>query len=194
MHPTRPYFVTVGELNRNKRPTDIVTALAKMVDREPALLFLGDGPERATVQRLAAELGVADRVILPARWFPDVRPFVAGAIALVHASKREGLPRSIMEALCLETPVIASAARGSRELVGSDRGQAVPIGDTAQLAAAMDWFARHPDDRGAMGKRGRELMVERYDLERIIGEHEQLYCDLLADGRASEDLVGAADG
>ena len=170
MDPQRPYFVTVGELNDNKRPTDVVRALAQMDDRRPALLFLGSGARQSLVTELAEELGLADRVTIAQ--VSDVRPLVTPAIALVQASKREGLPRSIMEALALEVPVIASAARGSRELVGEDRGVVVPIGATRAMAAAMDRLARSPEERSAMGDRGRRLMVERYDLKPLIEEHE----------------------
>jgi glycosyltransferase involved in cell wall biosynthesis len=177
MDPDRPYFVTVGELNRNKRPTDVVRALSQMRERAPALLFLGSGGERSAVTELAASLGVADRVVISQ--VSDVRPLVAPAIALVQASKREGLPRSIMEALSLGVPVITSAARGSRELVGNDRGQVVPIGAIQEMAAAMDYLVQNPTQASAMGARGRRLMVERYDLQQLIKDHERLYEELL---------------
>jgi len=175
----QPYFVSVGELNRNKRPTDIVRALAQMREHEPAVLFLGLGPERSRVEQLARGLGVADRILVPGMFVSDVRPLVAPAVALVQASKREGLPRSIMEALSLEVPVIASAARGCDELVDRDRGQLVPIGGTEQMAEAMDRLYRRPTERIEMGRRGRALMIERYGLEHIIGEHEVIYGELL---------------
>ena len=186
--PERPYFVTVGELNRNKRPTDVVRALSQMHDRTPALLFLGSGVERSAVTELAAQLGVADRVAISN--VSDVRPLIAPAIALVQASKREGLPRSIMEALSLEVPVIASAARGSRELVGDDRGVMVPIGAVGEMAAAMDRLAQDPMERSAMGERGRRLMIQRYDLQQLIKDHERLYDELLTHGRAMKQTGG----
>jgi glycosyltransferase involved in cell wall biosynthesis len=179
LEPGRPFFVSVGELNRNKRPTDVVKALARMRASEPAVIFLGVGPERERILRLARDLGVADRVIAPGTFIPDIRPIVAPALALVQASKREGLPRSIMEALSLEVPVITSAARGCGELVDDDRGRVVPIGGTAAMAAAMDELYRDPAGRIEMGKHGRRLMVERYSLDRIIEEHERIYADLL---------------
>ena len=86
-----------------------------------------------------------------------------------------------MEAFSLEVPVITSAARGSRELVESDRGHVVPIGATAEMAAAMDRLYRSPADRLDMGRRGRQLMVESYGLDRITEEHERLYGGLLGD-------------
>ena len=194
MDADRPYFVIVGELSRRKRPTDVVRALAQMRERDPALLFLGDGSERARLSELAAELGVADRVVLSPSWVPDVRQFIAPAIALVQASRQEGLPRSIMEALSLEVPVITSAARGCPELVGSDRGSVVPIGAPAQLAAAMDRLAQSPEDRLAMGRRGRNLMVERYDLQLLIKDHVRLYDELLTSGRAIKQSRGTDRG
>ena len=180
----RPFFVSVGELNRNKRPADIVRALAAMRDPEPCLLFLGVGPERERVEQLAHELGVASRVVVPGTFVPDIRPLVAPAIALVQASQREGLPRSIMEALSLEVPVVTSAARGCYELVGTDRGFVVPIGATSEMAAAMDQLASDARGRGEMGKRGRKQMLERYELRYIIDEHQRLYDELLDERRA----------
>jgi glycosyltransferase involved in cell wall biosynthesis len=183
MDPDRPYFVMAGEFSRRKRPTDILIALSQMRDHEPALLFLGDGPRRVEMGRLAADLGIADRVVVSESFVPDIRPYVANAMALILASDREGLPRTIMEALSMEVPVITSAARGCGELVGDDRGQVVPIGAPMDMAAAMDRLAQRPEERLAMGRRGRQLMVERYGLDQLIAEHERLYAELLAVGR-----------
>jgi glycosyltransferase involved in cell wall biosynthesis len=112
----------------------------------------------------------------------DVRPLLAGATALVHPSKREGLSRSVMEALALGVPVIASSARGNEELVG-ESGAVVPIGDVRGLARAMDHLAEHPEEGTSMGRRGRERMIESYDLNAVIALHEQLYEALLAERR-----------
>ena len=188
----RPYFVTVGELSRRKRPWDVVRALAQMGESEPALLFVGGGSERTAVLELAAELGVADRVVISPAWVSDVRPLIAPAMALVQASRQEGLPRSIMEALALEVPVVTSDARGCAELVGDDRGYVVPVAASTQMAAAMDHLARDPEERTAMGERGRRLMVERFDLQPLIEEHEKLYAELLPDA-GSPSLKRRAD-
>ncbi len=87
-----------------------------------------------------------------------------------------------MDALALEVPVVASAARGNAELVG-DSGVVVDIGDVAGLADGMDWMIDHPEERRAMGRRGRARMIERYDLGRLIALHEALYGEMLADRR-----------
>jgi glycosyltransferase involved in cell wall biosynthesis len=170
-------FVALGELNRNKRQADAIAALAAMRHKEAWLVLLGEGDAKPRLERLVAKLGLTDRVRF-AGLVADVRPVLAGANALVHVSKREGLSRSIMEALALELPVIGSSARGNAELVG-DSGVIIPIGDVAALAQAMDRLVEHPDEASAMGRRGRDRMVERYDLRVLIARHEALYEDVL---------------
>jgi glycosyltransferase involved in cell wall biosynthesis len=175
--PDTPLFVVVGELNRNKRPFDAVEALSRMEHRDAQLVLLGDGPLRPAVERRSREDDIAGRVFLPGR-VADVRPVVAGAIALVAPSSREGLSRSVMEALALTVPVVASTARGNAELVG-DSGFIVETGDVLAIAHAMDWLADHPEDGRAMGARGRARIVDRYDLASLIAAHEALYAAML---------------
>jgi len=110
-----------------------------------------------------------------------LRPVVRAATALILPSKREGLAWSVMEALSLEVPVIASTARGNRELIGTDSGILVSTGDVRGLAAAMDRLIDHPDERRAMGLRGRQRTVEQYDLNVLIRMHEALYREVLAE-------------
>jgi glycosyltransferase involved in cell wall biosynthesis len=170
-------FVAVGELNRNKRHTDAIAALAAMRRRDAVLLLVGDGEARSRLERLASQLGVEDRVVITG-FVTDVRPILVGATALIHPSQREGLSRSVMEALALEVPVVASTARGNAELV-RDSGAIVAIGDVVGLASAMDRLAERTVEARDMGQRGRERMVNRYDLDALIAQHERLYADLV---------------
>ena len=172
-----PIFTVVGELNRNKRPTDAVRALARMNHRDAHLVFVGDGRDRGHLCDVAARIGVRDRVHTVG-FVTDVQPFVAIATALVMTSRREGLARSIMEALCLEVPVLATDARGNRELVDAD-GIIVPIGDVNSLARGMDWLIEHPEEMRAMGQHGRARMVGTYDVRTLTLRHERLYAELL---------------
>jgi glycosyltransferase involved in cell wall biosynthesis len=177
-----PLFVVAAEYNRNKRVGDIIRALAAMRHREAELLLIGGGPGQAGLAALTERVGVDRRTRIEG-FVDDLRPIVSAATALVLPSKREGLARSIMEALSLEVPVIASTARGNAELVGVDSGLIVGTGDVAGFAAAMDWMIDHPRERHAMGVRGRARMVEGYDLEIVIQRHEELYRQMLAERR-----------
>ena len=172
-----PLFVVVGELNRNKRPFDALEALSRMEHRDAQLVLLGDGPLRLAAERRSREDDIAGRVFLPGR-VADIRPLVAGATALVAPSSREGLSRSVMEALALTVPVVASTARGNAELV-RDSGFIVDTGDVVAIAHAMDWLADHPEDGRAMGARGRARIVDGYDVASVIDAHEALYAAML---------------
>lgn len=176
--PGCPYFVIVGEFTRNKRQADAIAALARMHDRDSRLVLLGDGSTRQLLEDLARGLRIEHRVVF-AGIVRDVRPVVAGSIALLLCSGREGLARSVMEALALEVPVVASDARGDRELVG-ESGRILTVGDVDGFATAMDWLLDHPDERRVMGERGRSRMVEDYELRVVIALHEALYASLLA--------------
>jgi glycosyltransferase involved in cell wall biosynthesis len=123
---------------------------------------------------------VEDRAHFPGV-IQDVRPVFRAATALNLPSQREGLARSIMEALALEIPVIASTARGNLALVGTDAGIIVPTGDVPALASAMDRLIDRPDEAHAMGLRGRERMVEQYDLQVLLRLHETLYQGMLTE-------------
>jgi glycosyltransferase involved in cell wall biosynthesis len=186
-----PLFIAVGELSRRKRMADVITALARMRHHESKLAIVGDGPERARLETLIEGLGLRDRVHL-AGSVVDVRPFVANGIALILASDREGLPRSIMEGLLLEVPVIASTARGSRELVDDQTGIIFEIGDVAALAAAMDRMVDDPDAAREMGRRGRTRIVDQYELSRLIPLHEEMYGAMLAERKGNVPEMGAS--
>jgi glycosyltransferase involved in cell wall biosynthesis len=185
-----PVFVVVGELNRNKRTEDAIRALASMRRTDACLVLAGEGREGAHLRTLASRMGLTDRVRF-AGFVGDIRPVVGGAVALVLPSKREGLSRSIMEALALEVPVVASTARGNRELVDADSGFIVRTGDIPGLAAAMDWLADHPAEREEMGRQGRRRMVHSYDLGDLMRRHEELYAEMLSlrDGRRGQQVA-----
>ena len=175
-----PLFAVVAELNRRKRQQDAIAALAAMRHPNACLILLGDGPERAALEATAARLGLVDRVHFLG-YQQDVRAIVSAADAVVLPSGREGLARSVMEALSLEVPVLASTARGNRELVGTDSGVVFATGDIAALAEAMDWIVDRPEEARAMGRRGRQRMVQRYDLGVLVRMHEDLYRGMLAE-------------
>lgn len=178
--PDTPVMAVVGELSIRKRPFDVVAALGMMRHRDCHLVLLGDGPEQARVEAAIREVGAEDRVHLLGG-VADIRPMVAASSALVLASSREGLPRSIMEALLLEVPVVASDTRGNPDLVLPDAGYIVPVGDVSALAGAMDRILDDPREARAMGANGRARMVERYDLSVLIRMHDGMYADLQAE-------------
>jgi glycosyltransferase involved in cell wall biosynthesis len=168
-------FLMAAELNPRKRQQDILKALAKLKRPNICMAFAGEGPMLEELQQLASELGVQNQVrFLGFR--SDITALMRASVATILPSEREGLPRCIMESLCLEVPAIGTNIRGIRDLVTEDCGLLVEVGDVDALAQAMAWVLDHPEAAHMMGKQGRQHMTN-FDVRHIIDLHERLYAE-----------------
>ena len=135
-------IATAGRLTAQKALGDALAAVERVGDVE--LLVLGDGPERANLERQAGILGLTERVrFLGAGSRDDViRLFRAADVALL-TSAWENLPHTLLEALAVGTPVIATAVGGIPEVVrDGENGILVPAGDIGAMAFAIERVAR----------------------------------------------------
>lgn len=99
----------------------------------------------------------------------DVPDLLAAADIFTLPSHREGMPRSIIEAMMTGLPVVATDIRGSREeVVAGETGHLVPAGDAPALSAALDDLVRDPLKRAAFGAAGRRRALELYDERNVI--------------------------
>lgn len=171
-----PLFLAIAEFIPRKRHQDILKAFARLTHPTACLALAGDGPLIEQMQKLALELGVQNRVhFLGCR--EDIPTLLRASVVTLLVSEREGLPRSIMESLCLEIPVIGTDIRGIRDLLEKSCGLLVEVGDIEALCQAMEWILTHPEEAKSMGKRGREQMAA-YDLQYILHLHESLYAEV----------------
>ncbi|MGH7349653.1 MAG: glycosyltransferase [Candidatus Rokuibacteriota bacterium] len=173
-------FLAAGEFTRNKRQIDALRAFVALGRRDTYLAFAGEGPLLDRVRRAAARLGVGDRVRFLG-WRADCPELMRASAAVLLTSAREGLPRSVMEALGLGVPVIGTDTRGTRELLDDGAGLLVEVGDVAGLSVAMGWVLDHPAEARAMAAHGRTRMG-RYEIGRILRDHERLYESALQAG------------
>lgn len=117
---------------------------------------------------LAADPQLAHRVRLLGER-DDVPGLMAAADLFTLPSHREGMPRSIIEAMMTGLPVVATDIRGSREeVVPGETGLLVPVADAAALADALRALAEDPAARAAMGAAGRRRALELYDETKVI--------------------------
>ena len=130
-------FVFVGRLTEQKALPVALAAFAEVP--EAKLVLVGDGPERASLQRRVAELGLHDRVrFLGSLPRDEVLRQLAGARAAVLSSAWENLPHAAVEALSVGTPVVATAVGGVPEVVlDGENGLLVPAGDPQAFAGAL---------------------------------------------------------
>ncbi|MBS3933352.1 MAG: glycosyltransferase [Truepera sp.] len=178
-----PLFLLVAEFNPGKRHRDALRALAKLPHPRAALAFAGVGPLLEATKQLASELGIAERVHFLG-YRHDIPVLLRAASALLLPSEREGLPRSIMEAMAMGTPVIATPIRGVSELLAESCGLLHPVGDVDELARAMAWIIANPHEAGALAERAK-VRVARYDLKPLLAAHEVLYQQALTRSQTS---------
>jgi glycosyltransferase involved in cell wall biosynthesis len=111
----------------------------------------------------------------------DVRPFLQQADCLVFPSfYPEGIPRCLMEAAAMEIPIITSRNRGCKEVVADDvNGFLCAMNDADDLARKMEkMIALAPARRSQMGKKGRELVMEKFDVQKILLEYDRALKDI----------------
>ncbi|MGH7041631.1 MAG: glycosyltransferase, partial [Acetobacteraceae bacterium] len=143
-----PTLVSVGHLIERKGHDLVIEALAGLPGW--SLLIVGEGPERARLEALAARPGLAGRVrLLGVRPHAELPTLYGAADALVLASSREGWANVLLESMACGTPVVASDIWGNPEVVGApDAGLVVPR-TVAAIAQGVLALARTAPDRAA---------------------------------------------
>jgi glycosyltransferase involved in cell wall biosynthesis len=171
----------VGRLTPIKRPEDLIRTLARLVESgvDAALVAIGDGPDRAAVEALAVELGVAERCHLVG-YQRDMSAWYGLFDAFELTSENEGTPVAVIEALASGCPVVATDAGGTASVVrNGESGYIVPIGDTEALAAKLAELARHPERARELGSHGAADVRERFAMEQMVDRVDALYAQLL---------------
>jgi glycosyltransferase involved in cell wall biosynthesis len=170
----------VTRLSAQKAPLDFVRAAGVIAALVPEARFLviGDGPLRAQVEALAAELGIGEKLILTGLR-RDVPELMAAMDIFVLSSLWEGLPRVLPQAMATGLPVVATAVDGSAEAVTHGvNGYLVPPGNWDALAQAVVELAQDPDKRSRMGRAGQERVGE-FGAVKMVAEIAALYVELL---------------
>ncbi|MFC1419737.1 glycosyltransferase family 4 protein [Streptacidiphilus cavernicola] len=177
--PEGPLAVCVGRLCRQKGQDVLLRAWGPVPERVPGarLVLVGDGPERAALEALAATLPDPSSVVFagPAE---DPRDWYAAADLVVLPSRWEGMALVPLEAMACGCPVLLTEVAGARECL--DRGeQPVPVDDPEALREAL--VARLADPVGclAAGARARSRMVERHDVEDTVAKVTAVYRSVL---------------
>ena len=172
-----PLFLSLSEFIPRKRNENILRAFARLARSEVHLAFAGEGPLLEEMQHLASKLGIHHQVhFLGFR--QDVPVLIRASVATLLSSSQEGLPRSVMESMSLEIPVIGTEIRGTRDLLEGGYGILVKVGDVKGLTQAMAWVLDHPEEAQAMARRGREH-ITHYEVQLILKLHETLYAEAL---------------
>ncbi|MCL4210741.1 MAG: glycosyltransferase family 4 protein [Phycisphaeraceae bacterium] len=174
---------TVARLAELKGHDDLIDALGPLMHERPSLrlLWVGDGWWRDRLFARLRDAGLAGRVITTGLVPPEEVPkYVQAMDCLAHPSYREGLPRTVPQALLSARPVIAYDVDGTKECCrDGETGRLVKPGDLPGLCEAVRWMMDHPKERTAMGVAGRELCRTRFSAETMVDELERVYASVL---------------
>jgi glycosyltransferase involved in cell wall biosynthesis len=141
----RPVILLAARLSAEKDHALLLRAVALIpAERRPLILLAGDGPERSSLEALAANLGLTGDLRITG-WVPSAEPFYGLADLAVLCSRSEGSPNALLEAMGAGLPIVATRVGGIPEIVRhEDSALLVPSGDAAALAAAIRRLLEDP--------------------------------------------------
>lgn len=177
-------ILCVAELNANKNQPQLFEAMKQLQERGVAArcLLVGVGESEEQYKQQVAAMGLSSRVTFLG-YRLDIPDLMQAADAATLLSKREGLPRSVMEAMAAGLPIVATDVRGNRDLVqDGENGYLVAPGDAEGTADAFSKLDKDPAMRLAMGQRSRELAAQ-YDIAIIRSEMMRVYAEAAAQGK-----------
>jgi len=181
----------VAELNANKNHSFLLEAWKRIAPKYAGahLLLVGSGEQEVALQRKVERERIERVHFLGYR--RDVPQIMQEVNILALVSKREGLPKSIMEAMAAGKPVVVTNIRGCRDLVDDDStGFLVELGDVTALAMAIERLISDGALCATMGAAGREK-IENYSLEKMLAAMSETYDFFLAPG--TEPIASSTD-
>jgi glycosyltransferase involved in cell wall biosynthesis len=167
----------VGRLAAIKDLGTLIHAVALAAPAHPKLLLwiVGDGPVRASLEALAAQLNISDRVEFFGQRL-DTAHFFAAADAFVMSSVSEGLPMSLLQAMSLGLPAIATDVGGMAEVLRlAGCGLLAPVGDAPAYAAQILRLAAGPDLRAQLSTAALAAYREHFTLAQMDAAYMKLY-------------------
>jgi glycosyltransferase involved in cell wall biosynthesis len=179
-----PVVLAVGQLRPKKGFEHLIDACRLLRDDGRALrcVIVGEGPLRDALTKRISDLGLDDVVTLTGALSQDdvidhYRRADVFALPSVTGERgdRDGIPNVILEAMAMELPVVSSATSGIPEaVVDGETGVLVEPGDVSGLARALARLLDDRDMRERFGRRGRDVVCERFDLETNVKELYEL--------------------
>jgi len=169
-----PRVISVGRLKEPKDFPGLVRTLGR-INAPFRATIIGDGPDRVEIEASIDEAGAAGYVQLLGER-DDVLAQLADSDIFVLWSHSEGLPMTVLEAMAVGLPVVASAVGGIPEVVQHGvTGLLVAAGDETALGHALERLLGDCETRLRLGAAGRARAVEQFDLRHFHAAHLELY-------------------
>lgn len=166
----------IGRLHPQKNFALFLDAARHVLDRQPDVRFClaGTGPEEAALRSMADRLALGDRVSFLGH-VRDTRALYAEADALLITSRYEGTPLTMLEAMAMRVPVVATNIDGIGEILVHGEDALLAPHDPARLAEAVLRLIDEPDTAARLAAAAREKAVARFSAKAMAAEVESIY-------------------
>jgi glycosyltransferase involved in cell wall biosynthesis len=174
------YIVSIGRMAKVKGYDVLIRtmALLKEKGRNAHLILIGDGPERASLEKLSAALGLSDRISFPG-WLsgPKKFQFLSACDLYVMSSLHEGFGVVLLEAMFCGLPIVATNKGGQTDIITDGKnGILVSPGDAKVLDDAISDMMSSPDKRKSMSLANREN-VKRYNISSVAERYMNAFTE-----------------
>jgi glycosyltransferase involved in cell wall biosynthesis len=173
---------SIGRLDAMKAHDILIRAIAQV--EQVCVIILGEGDYRQSLEQLAAELGVSDRVELRG-WVENPRDQLAEFDVVAMPSRSEGFPLAMVEAMLAGCPVVATRVGSMPEaIIDGETGLLIEKNDVNGLAIALRRLRDDPPLRIALGQRARKMALEQFTVNVMTSQYEQLWKKVLSEERS----------
>jgi glycosyltransferase involved in cell wall biosynthesis len=179
--PNKKIVLAVGRLSAEKGFDILLKAVAALPQElSCSLLIAGEGDDRARLEGVIKELGIGDRVHLLG-FRSDTTALYEAADVFALSSYREGLPNVVLEAMAMQTPLIATRVAGVPKLISDgENGLLLEPGDATALTAGLAKLLGSDELRERLANSARETVERKFSFQRRMERVAGVYHDVLA--------------
>lgn len=170
-------ITSIGELNENKNTLRLIEVMAQIPEPKIKYLICGQGPLKDKYEESIKKYGLENRVKLLG-FRTDIPDILTITDLYIMPSYREGLSKSMMEAMCYGLPIVASKIRGNVDLLGNNEGGILcnPT-DDATYGEAIKHIYLDKKFAEKMGKRNKEF-IKNFDIKVVLTQMEEIYREI----------------
>ncbi|HOX21942.1 MAG TPA: glycosyltransferase [Elusimicrobiales bacterium] len=179
LRPETLLIFSSGRLDTQKGYEYLLRALPAVAEKftDFRLAIAGEGPLEAKLRTVSKEVGQDDKVLFLGRR-SDVPALLSACDVFVLPSLWEGLPNSLLEAMSMGRPCVASGVDGARELLNDgENGLLTDAADSHSIAQALLRLAADTGLRERMGLAARSVAEKEYSFERMLSEYQAVYAE-----------------
>ncbi len=186
--PSAQVIGIMGRLVREKGFFEFFEAAAEVIKVHPNCWFMVVGDllpsdydgKRDELTQHIERLGMTGRTVFTGM-VDDPAPPLSAMDIFCLPSYREGMPISLLEAMAMELPAVATDVRGCREeVIDGETGWLIPVRDSVALTEKLIWFLDNPDEARRMGQAGRRRVMENFDIRGVVEHQLEIYRRLIA--------------